>query len=235
MFCLKQRGGSLALLATALLLDPLGGARAGHAQGSRSGAREKPKVMVAGLWSLPKADGPLTLAAFDSSRAVSAAVSGDTKIEGVCVHCRLALKYRADEVLKNCSACPCGYANGACLAGTESGQKSWRALLETLPKWTRLRVDYMAAGRPESGIARLAIDMRGAVLPVEGLQGPVSDQLQELRKAAGATQVEIAPAGDRLQLSFRDVWTADKELRLEKALTRLGARVAAPPDERAAR
>lgn len=190
-------------------------------------AAEKSGTISAGLWQ-QKGSETFLLTTLKQPTPITTALKANTQIEGVCVHCQIELSCRASELAKKCPVCPCGFSNLQCLAGKASPDKTSYALLESLPLGTRLRVEYVNADRPGEGLKRLSVDRHGALLPVEGLAGAAPEQIQALGKAVGAVKTELSEDGSRLQFTLKDNWTTDKEQRLEKALAKSGAKVAAP-------
>ena len=182
----------------------------------------------ASVWNVPKEGGSVTLAIFSRPEPVRTTLNAETRLEGICLHCELALKFALGELARRCGMCPCGFSNAQCLTGKASSQKSGAALLQDLPRGTRLRVEYADPEKPEAGLKRVIVDRHGALLPVEGLEAATPEQCKELGKSVGATRTELSADGKRLQFGLKDLWTAEKEARVEKALAKLGAKVAAP-------
>jgi hypothetical protein len=194
-------------------------------------AADKSNEVAASVWNLPGQGATVSMATFDQSAPVKTTLTEDTMLKGVCVHCEVDLQCRASDLAKKCPVCPCSLSNYLCLTGKASVDKNWQAMLRGLAQGTRIRLEYSVAGKPEQGIKRLTVDHRGAVLPVEGLDASTPQQLQALGKSVGAAHIERNTEGNRLQLSLNDDWTVDKEARLEKELTKIGAKVTGPQAE----
>jgi hypothetical protein len=185
----------------------------------------------ASLWDLSKENGNLTLATMGQSAPVKTTLTAQTQLEGVCMHCQISLKCCSGDLGKRCPVCPCGFSNAICLAGKAASEKNGPALLQALPRGTRLRVEYLDGDKPEAGLKRLVVDLHGVLLPVEGLADATPDQLQTLGRSVGAVRTELSAEGKRLQLTLKDNWTAERATRLEKALEKQGAKIASLPPE----
>jgi len=203
--------------------------------GSRGAhAREKAVEVTASAWEIRQSGTTVTLATFDRSTPVQTTLTQDTRLEGVCMHCDIALQCRAAELAKRCEVCPCGRSNILCFTGKSSNTTDWQTLLLALPRGTKLRIEYADPERPKDGIKRLLVDRHGALFAVDGIASATPEQLQALGKAVGATKVERNAAGDRLQISLKSNWTVDKVTKMEKALAGMGGRLAFPREEAAA-
>jgi hypothetical protein len=224
--------GSFCTLTIAVSIAMIGAStNAGEERAGKSSA--KLAEITASVWAVREAGDTVTLATLNQTAPVMTTLTDDTRLEGVCVHCEARLQFRAGELAKRCSECPCGSLNFRCIASKLTATKSWQALLQSLPRGTRLRLEYNDTDKPEKGIKRLVVDRYGALLAVEGLAEATPEQLQNLGKSVGAAHIENDMDGSRLQLSVKDKWTMEKETRLEKELEKVGAKLAPPPAQSA--
>lgn len=187
--------------------------------------------IAATVWELPKEGGTLRLITFEEAAPVKTTLTAATQIEGGCVHCQLALKCCAGELEKRCGACPCNLPNSECLTGKGAGAKTWIGLLKALPLGTGLRLEYADPNKSEAGLKHLVVERRKALLCVTGIADATPEELQKFGKLVGASRVERSMDGKRLRLVLKDDWTAERELRLEKALAKAGAKVVSPTSQ----
>ncbi len=72
---------------------------------------------------------------------------------------------------------------------------------------------------------RLVVDRHKALFSVIGMATIATEDLLKIGKSVGATDVERSEDGKRLQLTLKEDWTADREARWERALSKVGAKV----------
>lgn len=223
---MKLRNGTFSLFSALLIglaLNPaLVPARA--ASGDKARSRE----VLTSLWKLSDQDFHLELTTLGQNSPVSTFLTPETRIEGECVHCQIALQCAVRELGKRCATCPCGFTNAQCLTGQKSANPGLSALLQGLPYGTQLHIEFNTPEHPEEGVKRLTIDRLGALLPVEGGEHMTIAQIQVVERAVGATHTTLNSAGSRLQLMLKEDWNPAKATRLEKELEKIGCKVLAP-------
>lgn len=163
------------------------------------------------------------------------AVQPDTRIAGTCVHCNIFMEVKAAQCAKSCTTCPCNNSNAECFVNKPAGKNAWADLFKALPKGTALRVETTQPDKPESGLKRLTIDCKTALLPIKSASAPALEDLTAAAKAVGGTSVEVSDEGKRLLIHLKTDWTQDKETRLAKALAQIGVDVAFPVPAKAAK
>ena len=183
--------------------------------------------VVSTLWATQKDDSKVTLITLNGE-PTSASVQSETLIAGMCVHCNLMMEVSAGQIAKNCKRCACSSNSAECFVNKVSGKKSWADLLGALPKGVTLLAEYTEPGKPESGLKRLTIDSKTALLPIKCASPPSTDALAPLVKGVGGTSVEVGEDGKRLLVHLKSDWTQDKEIRLEKLLAQSGVEVVFP-------
>jgi hypothetical protein len=191
-----------------------------------------PRILAA-FWTLPKEDGKVSLIVAGQKDPVTVAVSDATVFAGICLDCTLPLEFKPGEAAKNCNVCGCAVSNAACIVGRPIKPATWQGMLKQLPHGVVLSPTYNEADKPESGLKRLQIDLRAVLLPVTGLEGQTPDQLLALAKPLGATKAELIDGGKLLSLTLKSDWTAERETKLEKALTALNAKISVPEEPKA--
>ncbi|HLK55264.1 MAG TPA: hypothetical protein VKU00_01790 [Chthonomonadaceae bacterium] len=199
--------------------------------GADEGKKAQPSETAIGVWELPKEGDTLKLFTFEQVDPVKTTLTAKTLIEGICVHCQIALKFSALDLGKRCATCPCDLSNSECLLGKGGKLQTWGAFLKALPPGTNLRVEYDNPNTPDAGLKRLVVDRRKALLPVTGLAEMNTEALQKLGKTVGATRVECSSDSKRLLLTLKEDWSTAKEQRLEQALAKAGVKVVFPASQ----
>jgi hypothetical protein len=189
--------------------------------------------VVSSIWTVQKDASKVTLITLDGE-PIPVRVQPETLIAGMCVHCNLIMEVPAGEIGKNCKRCPCSSKSAECFVNKVSGEKGWPDLFRALPKGTTLLAEYVEPGKPESGLKRLTIDPKTALLPIKSAAIPSLDTLTAAAKGVGGTRVEVGDDGKRLLIHLKSDWTQDRETRLVKLLSPSGVEVAFPSDEKGA-
>jgi hypothetical protein len=186
------------------------------------------------FWTLPKEDGKVTLVIAGQPEPVTVAVSDATLFGGICLDCNLPLEFKSGQAGKKCMVCGCAVSNAACIVGKPMKTSTWQNMLKMLPHGVGLVATFNDPGKPESGLKKLVVDLRTVLLPVIGLESQTPEQLLILVKPLGGTQAELIDGGKRLSVRLKSDWTVEREAKLEKALAKLNAKVAAPEEAKEA-
>jgi hypothetical protein len=179
------------------------------------------------IWALEKEASKVTLITLHGD-PVQVAVRPETLIAGICVHCNLVMEIPVGQLAKNCPRCACNSNGAECFVNKVSGKKSWADLLNSFPKGTTLLAEYVEPGKPESGMKRLTIDPKTALLPIRSASPPSLDAVIAAAKGVGGTSVELGEDGKRLLIHLKSDWSQDREIRLAKLLAPSGVEVAFP-------
>ncbi|MCW3095693.1 MAG: hypothetical protein JWL77_1311 [Chthonomonadaceae bacterium] len=185
------------------------------------------------IWALEKEASRLTLITLHGD-PIPVAVRSETLIAGICVHCNLVMEIPVGQIAKNCTKCACSSNAAECFVNKVAGKKSWADLLNSLPKGTTLLAEYVEPGKPESGVKRLTIDPKTALLPIRSASPPSLDAVTAAAKGVGGTSVELGEDGKRLLIHLKSDWSQDREIRLAKLLAPSGVEVAFPSQEKGA-
>lgn len=194
----------------------------------------RPTGVVSTLWGLQDAGEKVTLLVMHGD-PLTLAVQPDTLLAGMCLHCNIVMEVKAGQSAKTCTKCACNTGNAECFVNKVAGKNGWTDLFKALPKGTVLRVETMQADKPDSGLKRLTIDYKTALLPIQSASAPTLDVMLAAAKAVGGTSVELDDEGTRLLIHLKTDWTQDRETRLAKSLAQIGVDVAFPPQEKAAK
>ena len=216
--------GSMALAIAILALGTNAPARAAD------GDAAKPSGVIGSFWTLPKEPGKVTLVLAGQAEPVTLNVTENTIFSGICLDCNLPFEFKPDQVGKKCMVCGCAVSNAACMVGKPVKEGTWQAMVKALPRGVALRPKFNTADKPESGISRLAVDLRTVLLPVSGLDSATPDQLLALVKPLGGSQAELIDGGKRLSVRLKSDWNFEKEAKLEKALAKLNGKVVVAED-----
>ena len=216
--------GSIALLLAAMTVGMSSPVRANDA------GTAKASSILGSFWAVPKEEGKLTLVLAGQPEPVTVAVSDKTQFSGICLDCNLPLEFKSGEAGKKCMVCGCVVSNAACIVGKPVKEGTWQGMIKGLPHGVGLRPTYNTADKPESGLSKLAVDLRSVLLPVSGLDSQTPDQLLALVKPLGGTQAELIDGGKRLSIHLKSDWTAERAGKLEKALAKLNAKVVVPEE-----
>ncbi len=208
--------GVLAVAATALSLSFSSPARADGA------------TVTGSFWQISKEAGKVELVVPGQAAPVVSAITDTTVISGTCLDCMLPLEFKTTQTGKNCAVCGCSVSNAACIVGKPVKDGTWQSMLKALPKGVALTATFVEAGKPESGIKKLSVNLRSIVLAVSGLDGQSADQLLGLVKGIGGTKAELVDAGKVLVVTLKADYTADKATKLEKALIDANSKINAP-------
>ncbi len=211
--------GSAALLLAAVTVGMTSPAFA------RDGDASKSAGALGTFWTAPKDGGKLTLVLAGQAEPVTVDVSDKTIFSGICLDCNLPLEFKPDQAAKRCMVCGCAVSNAACIVGKPVKDGTWQAMLKGLPRGTTLRPTFNTSGKSDSGVSRLAVDLRSVLLPVVGLDSATPVQLLGLVKPFGGSQAELIDGGKRLSVHLKSDWTVDREAKLEKAMANLNAKV----------
>ena len=177
--------------------------------------------IVSTIWALQKDDENITVMPLHGDR-IRLTLQPETLIAGMCVHCNMVMEIKAGQNAKNCTKCACNCSNSECFVNKVAGKNGWAEMLKALPKGTVLLVEYLKADKPESGLKRLTIDHRTALLPIRSASAPSIHDLTVAAKTVGGTNVELGCEGKRLLIHLKDDWTQAKETRLLKSLSQIG-------------
>jgi hypothetical protein len=183
--------------------------------------------IVSTLWALEKEDAKVTLMTLNGDPVVLA-VEPDTLIAGTCVHCNMVMEVKAGQSARNCAKCACNLSNTECFVNKAAGKKGWADMLQALPKGTALRVEYKESDKPASGMKRMTIDYKTALLPIRSASALSAEDLKAAVKAVGGTNLELGDDSKRLLIHLKNDWTQDKETRLAKSLAQMSVDVAFP-------
>lgn len=165
-----------------------------------------------------------------STDPISVPIDGDTLIVSNCRHCNMAVQFKAKDVAKKCSVCPCETSFRDCTIASSLKPTTWQTLLRGLPKGVALRVTYVDAEKPENGLKSLSIDMHSALIPVEHIGSFTPARVLELVKPIGILAATLEAGGSQLLISVKEPWTGEREKRLERAIADVGGRVNWPED-----
>ncbi len=219
---------TLALMMVATTMGMTGPVRADET------APPKAAAPLGAFWALPKEDGKLTLVLAGQAEPVTVAVSNTTILSGTCLDCNLPLEFKPGESAKKCNVCGCAVSNASCIVGKPMKDGTWQAMIKGLPHGVALRPTYNMPDKPESGLKRLAVDLRSVLLPVTGLETQTPAQLLLLVKPLGGSQAEMIDGGKRLSIHLKSDWTFAREAKLEKALTTMNAKLVVAEDAKPA-
>src|SRR5579871_2096128 len=199
------------------------------------GGAAKAAGKIAAFWAFPSDAGKVTLVFAGQADPITVDVNDATVFAGICQDCSLPLEFKPAEAGKKCNVCGCAVSNASCIVGKPVKEGTWQAMLKQLPHGVGLRPTFNDPDKPESGVKKLVVDLRSVLLPVVGLDGQMPDQLLALVKPLGGSQAELIDGGKRLSILLKSDWTADREGKLEKALSKLNAKVAVPEESKATR
>lgn len=211
---------------TLLTVGAVGTARADDAAAKSAG-------QATAFWSVGKEDGKLSLVVPGQKDPVVTSIAATTVFSGICLDCNLPFEFKSTETGKNCSVCGCAVSNAACMVGKTVKGNAWQSMLKMLPAGTGLVPTYNEAGKPESGIKKLAITLRAVVLPVSGLDGQTPDQLLALVKPLGGTKAELLDGGKLLSVTLKSDWTEERAMKLQKAIEKLNGKVVVAQEPKA--
>jgi hypothetical protein len=183
--------------------------------------------IVSTIWAWEKEDAKVTLITLNGD-PVPLAVQPDTLIAGTCVHCNMVMEVKAGQSARNCAKCACNLSNTECFVNKAAGKNGWADILKALPQGTALRVEYRESDKPASGLKRMTIDYKTALLPISSASAISAEDLKAAVKAVGGTNLELGDDSKRLLIHLKNDWTQDKETRLAKSLAQLGVDVAFP-------
>ena len=214
--------GSLAILLAAITIGTSSAVRADEADATKAAG------ILGSLWALPKEEGKLTLLLAGKPEPVSTLVNGETIIAGICQDCSLPLKFKPGESAKKCSVCGCSVSNAACILGKPVKDGTWQTMLRELPRGVGLRPTFNTLDKPESGLKKLVVDLRSVLLPITGMDAQTPDQLLVLVKPLDGDKAELVDGGKRLSIHLKSDWTVAREVKLEKSLAKLNAKVDMP-------
>jgi hypothetical protein len=189
--------------------------------------------VVSSIWTVQRDTSKVSLITLDGE-PIPVSVQPETLIAGMCVHCNLVMEVAAGQIGKNCAKCACSAKSAECFVNRVAGEKGWPDLFRALPKGTTLLAEYQEPGKPESGLKRLTVDPKTALLPIKSDSLPSIDTLTTAAKGVGGTRVELGDDGKRLLIHLKSDWTQDRETRLAKLLSPSGIEVAFPSDEKGA-
>ncbi|HLV78676.1 MAG TPA: hypothetical protein VKT32_00300 [Chthonomonadaceae bacterium] len=209
----------LGCLALTFVAGGLGG------QARADGTDKKATGTLTTMITVPKEDGPVTLLVAGQAKTITAVISGDTMVGGVCEHCLLNQMFKAAASSKPCEMCGCGQTNARCIAWKDIKQSTWQEMFRSLPKYTGMKAIYNTADKPESGLKCLTVDLHTILMPVDGLSGQTPDQLNALVKPFGGSKAALLADGKQLQFTVKDEWTSEKETKFEQALTKAGGKI----------
>ncbi len=185
-----------------------------------------PSIIATPL-TLQKEDAKVTMMTLHGE-SISVSVQPDTLIAGMCVHCNLMMEVKAGQNAKDCKKCACSLSNTECFVNQVTGKNGWADMFTAFPNGTVLLVEYVAAGKPESGLKRLTIDHKAALLQIKSASIPTVEALTSAAKAVGGTSVELGNEGTRLLIHLKNDWSRDKATRLAKSLAQIGVEIACP-------
>lgn len=183
---------------------------------------------LASLWLQPDTDGKLSLLVAGKPDPVVTKISPTTVFAAICLDCGLPMEFPSTDVTKKCAVCGCEVSNASCVVGKPVKTENWQSMMKLLPRGVALQLSYVDSAKPEAGIAKIKVDLRHALLSVTGLDGQTPGQLLMLVKPLGGIKAELIDAGKRLSIEFKADWTVEKELKLEKALEGVNAKVVVP-------
>lgn len=216
-------------IAVVLAIAITGTAAAGAVRAAQND-KAAPAPMGA-LWAMNHDTQALTLVVAGQDAPQTFTITPDTQFSGMCRDCALPLTFKSSETGKNCKVCGCNVSNAQCIVGKPVKPGTWDAMLQGLPFGVAMRPTYNTPDKPESGLKCLLVDIRSAMVPVDGLSGQTPEQLTALVKPIGGQKPELLDGGKRLSMKILGVWTADKEAKLEKALAAVNAKVVHAPEK----
>ena len=191
--------------------------------------------VISSYWAFPKeANGNIQLVVNGTAEPVTVAISPETGIGGVCMHCTLNQPFKAREVKKICGVCGCSKTNGTCVSWKDLKTSSWEEMISGLAVGTALRLAYNTADDPKSGVKTLWIDHRTFFAPVGGLAGKTPAELALIAKAVGGGKVEAVDDNKRLLINFKADYDGEVEAKLLKALAKVGITIVRPTEKVAA-
>ena len=183
---------------------------------------------IGSFWQIGKDAGKVELVLPGAAAPVVTSVSDTTVFAGICLDCMLPLEFKPAQTGKNCAVCGCAVSNAACIVGKPVKEGTWQAMLKALPHGVGIVPTYVEAGKPESGLKKIVINLRAVVLPVSGLDGQSPDQVLALAKPIGATKAELLDGGKLLSITLKADYTFDKATKLEKAIAAANGKIGAP-------
>lgn len=212
---------------------------AAKANGAKNEAKNEYKKasspgIVSTMWTLQKEDAKVRLITLNDD-PILITIQPETLIAGMCVHCNLVMEIKAGQNAKNCTKCACSLSNTECFLNKVAGKNGWADMLKAMPPGTALLVEYLDAGKPQSGLKRLTIDYKTVLLPIKSASSPSAEDLKAAVRAVGGTSVELGDEGKRLLIHLKNDWTQDKEIRLAKSLAQIGVAIDFPAQETAAK
>jgi hypothetical protein len=183
---------------------------------------------IGAFWQVGKDAGKVEIVMPGAAAPVTTTVSDTTIFAGICLDCMLPLEFKPAQTGKNCAVCGCAVSNAQCIVGKPVKEGTWQAMLKALPHGVGLVPTYVEAGKPESGLKKLVVNLRAVILPVSGLDGQSADQLLALAKPIGATKAELVDGGKILSITLKTDYTHDKAAKLEKAIAGANGKIGAP-------
>jgi hypothetical protein len=212
----NMKSGLIAVVLAALCASVTGSVRADGAAPTGS------------LWQIGKDPGKVEIVLPGQAAPVVTSVTDTTVFAGICLDCMLPLEFKPAQSGKNCAVCGCAVSNAACIVGKPVKDGTWQSMLKMLPHGVGLVPTYVEAGKPESGLKKLVVNLRAVVLPVSGLDGQTPEQLLGLVKAIGGTKAELLDGGKVLTIALKGDYTFEKATRLEKAIAGASGKIGAP-------
>lgn len=216
----KQAG--LLALAAAMALCLNMPARARDQDGAKA------KTQFASFWALSKEDGKIVLILAGQPKPVTVAMAETSHFAGVCQDCKLPYEFKPGEAGKNCNVCGCSVSNAACMIGKPVKSGKWQDMVKALPPGAGLWLTLNDPEKPDSGVKKLAVNLRTVLLPVTGLETQTPDQLLALVKPLGGTKVELIDDNTRLSIRLKEDWSDERAAKLEKALAKIDAKITKP-------
>lgn len=187
-----------------------------------------PAVITGSFWELPKEAGKLSIVLPGAAAPVTTTVSDTTVFAGMCLDCMLPLEFKSVQAGKNCAVCGCATSNAACIVGKPVKEGTWQAMIKQLPHGVGLVPTFVEAGKPESGLKKLVVNLHAVILPVSGLDGQSADQLLAIAKVAGGTKAELLDSGKLLSITLKGDYSVEKAAKLEKAITAANGKISVP-------
>jgi hypothetical protein len=200
---------------------------------ARADNTDKAGRKLATYWTIPKEDGKVTLVLAGQPEPATVAIADSSLFAGICQDCSLPFEFKPAEAGKGCNVCGCAVSNASCLVGKPI-KGGWQTMLKALPHGTALWITFNDPDKPESGVKKMAVDLKSVLVPVTGLDGQTPDQVLALVKPLGATQAELIDSGKLLSVKLKDNWTADRSSKLEKALAKINAKFTLPEEPKPA-
>ena len=215
-----QRAHRLVIFLVTLATVSAGSHRPTRAQSSAIADTKIVAPML--LMNVPKGSAEVVLKVWDKTDQIHTTLLADSLIQGKCIHCNVAMSFKADRASARCSVCPCSASFAECLTGKGNSKTSRRDMIDNLAHGTALRVELIDPNKPDSGIKLLEVDPRSVLLPLT-MPLVISDSdFLAIVKSIGALTVERADSGGLLRLTIKDDWTNDKASRMTKILANHG-------------